>query len=103
MLTPSVEPSGVALATTSVPRLPLAPGLFSTRKVLLGYFLEQSVSDQARNDIGRRSGSKRDDDPHGFRRPVLCQRRQCRQEQEKRECNTFEHESVSAGRLGDIH
>src|SRR4249919_2769509 len=40
MLTPSVEPSGVALATTSVPRLPLAPGLFSTRKVLLGYFLE---------------------------------------------------------------
>src|SRR5262245_27582677 len=38
MLTPSVDPSGAALATISVPRLPLAPGLFSTRNALPGYF-----------------------------------------------------------------
>jgi hypothetical protein len=37
MLMPMVEPSGFALATTSVPRLPLAPGLFSTMKLLFGY------------------------------------------------------------------
>ena len=30
MLTPMVEPSGGALATASVPRLPLAPALLST-------------------------------------------------------------------------
>ena len=29
MLTPIVEPSGAALAMASVPRLPLAPALFS--------------------------------------------------------------------------
>src|SRR5580692_4229550 len=33
MLTPMVVPSGSALATSSVPVLPLAPGLFSTMKV----------------------------------------------------------------------
>src|SRR5215471_11721394 len=38
ILTPRVDPSGVALATISVPRLPLAPGLFSTTNVLAGYF-----------------------------------------------------------------
>src|SRR5215467_12982271 len=38
MLTPSVEPSGAALATASVPTLPLAPGLFSTTNALAGYF-----------------------------------------------------------------
>src|SRR5499426_3551674 len=38
MLTPSVDPSGAAFATISVPRLPLAPGLFSTRNALPGYF-----------------------------------------------------------------
>src|SRR6516165_6314226 len=38
MLTPRVDPSGVALATMSVPRLPLAPDLFSTTNVLAGYF-----------------------------------------------------------------
>ena len=37
MLTPSVEPSGAAFATTSVPILPLAPGLFSTTNALTGY------------------------------------------------------------------
>ncbi len=37
MLMPMVEPSGTALATASVPRLPLAPGLFSTTKALPGY------------------------------------------------------------------
>jgi len=38
MLMPMVAPSGAAFATKSVPRLPLAPGLFSTRKTLSGYF-----------------------------------------------------------------
>src|SRR5262245_30994849 len=38
MLTPIVEPSGAAFATMSVPRLPLAPGLFSTTNELAGYF-----------------------------------------------------------------
>ena len=38
MLTPRVEPSGVAFATTSVPILPLAPGLFSMTNALAGYF-----------------------------------------------------------------
>lgn len=38
MLTPSVEPSGVAFATTSVSRSPLAPGLSSTTNLLVGYF-----------------------------------------------------------------
>src|SRR5262245_44408247 len=38
MLTPIVEPSGAAFATASVPRLPLAPGLFSTTNELAGYF-----------------------------------------------------------------
>jgi hypothetical protein len=37
---PMVAPSGAALATASVPRLPLAPGLFSTRKTLCGYFVD---------------------------------------------------------------
>src|SRR5262245_10519540 len=37
MLTPRVEPSGAAFATVSVPRLPLAPGLFSTTNELAGY------------------------------------------------------------------
>src|SRR4029079_10811304 len=39
MLTPMVEPSGVAFATASVPRLPLAPGLFSTTNVVAGYLV----------------------------------------------------------------
>src|SRR6478735_3470074 len=34
-----VEPSGCALATASVPILPLAPGLFSTMKVVSACFL----------------------------------------------------------------
>src|SRR5271163_2662393 len=38
MLTPIVVPSGSALATASVPILPLAPGLFSTTKADAGYF-----------------------------------------------------------------
>src|SRR6187549_347564 len=38
ILTPMVEPSGAAFATASVPRLPLAPGLFSTTNVVVGYF-----------------------------------------------------------------
>src|SRR4249920_741638 len=39
ILTPMVEPSGAAFATASVPRLPLAPGLFSTTNVLVGYLV----------------------------------------------------------------
>src|SRR5215475_9361465 len=38
ILTPRVDPSGAAFATVSVPRLTLAPGLFSTRNALPGYF-----------------------------------------------------------------
>src|ERR1700687_4615240 len=41
MLMPIVAPSGAALATVSVARLPLAPGLFSTRDVLPGYFFDR--------------------------------------------------------------
>jgi hypothetical protein len=36
-LMPMVEPSGSALATTSVPVLPEAPGLFSTMKLMPGW------------------------------------------------------------------
>ena len=51
MLTPMVEPSGVAFATRSVPRLSLAPGLFSTMKCAGRVFLLQAIGDKARDDV----------------------------------------------------
>ena len=51
---PMVVPSGAALATTSVPRLPLAPGRLSITNVCFGLRL-QPLADQPHDDVGRRS------------------------------------------------
>ena len=48
MLTPSVCPSGAALATAAVPVLPLAPALFSTTKVAPSRWLSPSATMRAR-------------------------------------------------------
>ena len=71
-----VVPSGAALATTSVPRLPLAPGRLSTTNDCFGLRL-QPLADQPHDDVGRRAGRERYDDPDRLRRPVLRSGGQC--------------------------
>ncbi|MGC1927036.1 MAG: hypothetical protein WA706_24920 [Pseudolabrys sp.] len=56
MLTPMVEPSGVAFATRSVPRLSPAPGLFSTINALAGYFCcKPSATRRATMSLGQKA------------------------------------------------
>ena len=56
MLTPMVEPSGVAFATRSVPRLSPAPGLFSTINALAGYFCcKPSATSRATMSLGQKA------------------------------------------------
>ena len=47
MLTPSVCPSGAALATAAVPVLPLAPGRFSTTNGLPSFVCKRSATMRA--------------------------------------------------------
>ena len=68
MLTPMVEPSGVAFATRSVPRLSPAPGLVLHDKCAGRVFLLQAIGDKARDDVPGPKGTTISTVP------VLCDR-----------------------------
>ena len=67
MLMPRVAPLGAAFATTSAARLPPAPGLFSTKNVVSGYFFIRPSA------MSRATMSGVDPGPNGTRmRTVLA-------------------------------
>jgi hypothetical protein len=82
---PIVAPSGSALATASVPRLPLAPGLFSITNGLSELLL-QAVRDQPRHHVRRGARPERHHDLDALRRPLL-RRGSGRDEQRCRQCD----------------
>ena len=51
MLTPMVEPSGVAFATRSVPKIVAGAGLVLHDKCAGRVFLLQAIGDKARDDV----------------------------------------------------
>src|SRR5215472_635528 len=90
MLTPIVPPSGSALATASVPVLPLAPGRFSIIQRLIEARL-QVICDQPRDHVGGGAGGERHDDLHELGRPHLSRGANHTKSKDRRRDNTPLH------------
>ena len=69
--TPSVCPSGGALATAVVITMVPAPGRFSTRTGLPLQRADQQVGEDPRHHVGRSARRERNQQPHGTGRKLL--------------------------------